>query len=132
MDAQQTILQRRESEVEIDTIVVPAQEKAFNEMFISENRWYQIRIHSSMIPRIKFIAAYRTKPVSAITHIAPVKNIEQWEKGRKYVLNFAEPAKEIVSIKLIPKPRGTVQAPQSPRYTSYVRLINAKTLDEAF
>jgi hypothetical protein len=42
---------------EIDTIVVSAQAEGFADTFLAENRWYQIRIHSSMIPRIKYIAA---------------------------------------------------------------------------
>ena len=42
----------------------------------------------------------------------------------------AEPAEEIGPIKLVRK--GKVKAPQGLRYTSYDRLMNAKTLDEAF
>jgi hypothetical protein len=117
---------------ELDTIVVPAQVEGFQETFIGENRWYQIRIHSSMIPNIKYIAGYQSFPVSAITHVARVKNIELWQGGPKYVLNFTEPAKEIGPIKLVPKPNGTVKAPQAPRYTSYARLMKATNLDEAF
>ncbi len=117
---------------ELDTIVVPAQEEGFHETFVGENRWYQIRIHSSMVRKIKYVAAYQVAPVSAITHIAPVKNIELWKDGPKYVLNFAEPAESIGPIKLVPKPNGIVKAPQAPRYASYDRLIKAKTLDEAF
>jgi hypothetical protein len=117
---------------ELDTIVVPAQEEGFNDVFMAENRWYQIRIHSSMVPRIKYIAAYRTAPVSAITHVAPVKDIALWQEGSKYVLNFTEPAKGIGPIKLVPKPNGTVKAPQAPRYTSYKKLMKAANLDEAF
>ncbi len=117
---------------ELDTIVVPAQEDGFKETFLAENRWYQIRIHSSMAPRIKYIAAYRIAPVSAITHVARVKDIALWQDTSKYVLNFTEPAREIGPIKLLPKPSGTVKAPQSPRYTSYARLMKAANLDEAF
>jgi hypothetical protein len=116
----------------IDTIVVPAQEEGFEETFLGENRWYQIRIHPSMIPKIKFIAAYRVAPESAITHIASVKSIERWKDSAKYVLNFSEPAKPIGPIKLIPKPNGKIKAPQAPRYTSFDRLTKAKNLDEAF
>jgi hypothetical protein len=76
--------------------------------------WYSIRIHSSMIPKIKHLAVYRVKPESAITHIAPVSTIEQWQQSNKYVVNFAEPAK------------------QSLRYTSRQRLEKAKTLDDMF
>ncbi len=70
--------------------------------------------------------------LTAITHIAPVKNIALWQEGSKYVLNFAEPAKQIGPIKLVPKPNGTVKAPQAPRYTSYKQLTKAANLDEAF
>jgi hypothetical protein len=115
---------------DIDTIVVPAQDDGFFETFLGENRWYKIRIHSSMIPKIKHIAAYRVAPESAITHVAPVSSIEQWQETNKYVLNFAEPARKIGPIKLIPD--SMVRAPQAPRYTSLLRLEKAKNLDEAF
>lgn len=117
---------------ELDTVVVPAQEEGFQDTFMAEDRWYQIRIHSSMVPRIKYIAAYVTAPTSAITHVAAVKEILPWKGGPKYVLNFKEPAREIGPIKLVPKPKGTVKAIQSARYTSYERLMKAKNLDEAF
>lgn len=113
---------------EIDTIVVPAHEDGFEETFISENRWYAIRIHGSMRPQIKYIAAYRVAPVSAITHIATVRSIEPWRDTQKFVLNFAEPAEEIEPIRLGTKGKG--KAPQAPRYTSKSRLEAAKTLDD--
>ena len=115
---------------ELDTIVVPAREDGFIETFLGEDRWWQIRIHSSMIPKIKYIAAYRIAPVSAITHIAPVASIEQWKDTSKYVVNFAMPADELPPIKLVPK--GIVKSLYGPRYTSKARLDAAKTLDEAF
>lgn len=116
----------------IDTVVVPAQDEGFEDTFLGENRWYQIRIHSSMIPKIKYIAAYRVAPESAITHVAKVKKIDRWKGGSKYILSFTEPAKPIGPIKLIPKPNGKVKALQAPRYTSFERLKIAKNLDEAF
>ena len=121
---------RRESIAEVDTIVVPAQEDGFQEVFLGENRWYAIRMHHSMIPRIKYIAAYRVAPTSAVTHWAPVNNILPWEDTGKFVVNFARPAVEIEHIKLVPKSR--VKALQAPRYTSFGRLRQAKTLDELF
>jgi hypothetical protein len=115
---------------DIDTIVIPAREDGFQEVFLGENCWYAIRIHSSMIPRIKYIAAYQVAPVSAITHIAKVHKIEQWKDTNKYVLYFEEVAKPIEPINLVPK--GLVKAPQGPRYTSMSRLDDAKTLDDSF
>ena len=118
---------------EIDTIVVPARDEGFNEVFMGENRWWQIRLHTSMIPKIKYIAAYRVKPISAIMHVADVapNGIEPWQNTGKYVVTFTEPARKLDHpVRLVPK--GKVKAPQGPRYTSYDRLMKAKTLDEAF
>ena len=115
---------------EIDTIVVPARDEGFEETFIGENCWYKIRIHSSMKPKIEWVAVYRVAPISAITHIAHVKSIEQFEDTNKYILDFSEPAQKIGPIKLVAN--GNVRAPQAPRYTSIERLQNAQTLDEAF
>ncbi len=115
---------------EIDTIVVPAREEGFQEVFLGEDCWYAIRMHSSMIPKIKYIAAYQVAPESAITHIASVESIKQWKDTNKYILKFSEPAKAIGPIKLVPK--GKVKPPYSSRYTSYAKLQNAKNLDDAF
>ncbi len=115
---------------ELDTIVVPAREEGFQEAFIGENRWYPIRIHGSMIPQIKHIAAYRVAPISAITHVAPVNRIIPWKDTGKYCLEFAEPAQEITHIKLDPSGKGI--APQSPRYTIMDKLVKAKVLSEVF
>jgi hypothetical protein len=114
----------------VDTIVVPAREEDFQETALGEDRWYAIRMHSSMIPRIKHLAVYRVAPVTAITHVAPVQDIEPWKNTAKYVVNFAEPIEELKKpVKLGPK--GKVKAPQAPWYTSYERLMGAGNLDEA-
>ncbi len=115
---------------ELDTVVVPAREDGFQETFLGEDRWYAIRMHSSMIPQIKHIAAYRVAPISAITHVAPVNSITPWQDTGKYCLEFAEKAREIASIRL----EGTRRwlAPQAPRYTSLARLTQAKTLSDVF
>jgi len=115
---------------EIDTIVVPARKDGFEETFLGENCWYSIRINSSMIPKIKYIAAYQVAPVQAITHFAQVKNIERWKESNKYILYFTEPARKIGPIKLIAKEKG--KAPQNARYTSIEKLRNAQTLDDVF
>lgn len=115
---------------DLDTIVVPAREDGFQETFLGENRWYAIRIHSSMLPKIKFIAVYRVAPESAVTHVAPVASIEQWKDTSKYVVNFTQPAIPIEAIRLVPK--GQVKPPYSPRYTSKARLDQAKSFDDVF
>jgi hypothetical protein len=115
---------------EIDTIVVPARSDGFQEVFIAENRWYAIRIHSSMKPKIRYIAVYQVAPVSAITHMAEVADIEPWKDTEKYCVNFKGPAQKIGPIPLVSG--GRVAAPQSIRYTSFARLQNAKSLDDVF
>jgi hypothetical protein len=115
---------------DLDTIIVPAREDGFQETFLGENRWYAIRIHSSMLPKIKFIAGYRVAPESSITHVAPVASIEQWKDTSKYVVNFKQPAMPIGPIRLVPK--GQVKPIYGPRYASKARLDQAKSLDDVF
>lgn len=114
---------------EIDTIVIPAREDGFNDVFINENCWYAIRLNASMIPKIKYIAAYQVAPISAITHIAEVKSIEQWKDTNKYILYFTDSAEKIKNI-----PLGSIKgkAPQSPRYSSRNKILNASSLDNVF
>ena len=71
---------------DIDTIVVPANEEGFNDVFLGENCWYAIRISSSMIDRIKYIAGYQTSPISAITYYAEVTKIEKYKDSGKYIV----------------------------------------------
>lgn len=115
---------------EIDTIVVPARDDGFNEVFMGEKRWWAIRIHSSMIPKIKYIAVYRVAPESAITHVATVSSIEPWKDTNKYVVNFADAPEKIKPVCLVAKSK--VKAPQAPRYTALKRLKAAKNLDDVF
>jgi hypothetical protein len=120
--------QKRLDASEVDTVVVPAREEGFRDVFLGENRWYEIRIHGTMRPQIKYIAAYQVAPVSAITHIAPVRSIEPWKDSAKFVVNFSEPAREIGPILLVKG--GRVKALQNLRYTTREKLIGAKTLED--
>ena len=115
---------------DIDIIVVPAQEEGFQSAFIESNAWWQIRISVSMLDKIKYIAAYRTAPVSAITHVAEVDRIERYKDTNKYILYFKESAKAIPHIELDKDKKGV--APQASRYTNYARLMSATKLSEVF
>ena len=115
---------------DLDTIVVPAREEGFNRVFIGENCWYEIKISSSMIPKIKYIAAYQTSPISAITHYAEVTNIEKYKGTNKYILYFKDRAKKLESPIKIAINKGI--APQSPRYTTLSKIKNAKSLEDVF
>lgn len=114
----------------LNTVVIPAREEGFEAEFLGNNRWFAIRIHASMIDKIKYIAAYQVAPISAITHYAEVVSIEKWGDTNKYVLNFNGAAKEIEPIELDKDKKGL--APQAPRYTSFNKLEGAKKLSEVF
>ena len=111
----------------IDTIVVPAQQEGFESVFLGENCWYAIRIAGGKIPNIKYIAGYQTRPISAITHYAPVDHIEPYGEGGKYKVVFSEPAKKIGPIPYGDAPSGFMQG---PRYTSLAKLKAAKKLTD--
>ncbi len=113
---------------EVDTVVVPAREEGFKEVFLGENCWRAIRIHGSMRPQIRYIAAYQVHPISAITHIAPVRSIEPWRDTGKFAVYFSEAAKEIGPIPLVKG--GQVKALQNLRYTTREKLLAAKSLED--
>lgn len=115
---------------DLNTIVVAAREEGFEQEFLKNNCWYAIRIHASMLDKIKYIAAYQVAPISAITYYAEVSNIEKWNDTNKYILNFKDKAIKINEIPLDKSKKGL--APQAPRYTSLDRLLKARTLSDVF
>jgi hypothetical protein len=112
---------------EPDTIIVPAQQEGFENVFLGQNAWWAIRISGGMLQKIKYIAAYRTQPVSAITHLAPVERIEPYGDNGKFKLIFSEPAKPIGPIPFGSAPSGAMQG---PRYTTHAKLLAAKTVSD--
>lgn len=116
----------------IDTIVVPARRKGFEEVFLGENCWHHVRISKSMIDRIKYVAAYQTAPTSAITHYAEVSKIERYKDTDKFIIYFKAQAQKIGPLNLVPKPKGKMTAPQASRYTTFEKLKSAKSLDDVF
>ncbi len=111
-----------------DTIVIPAWEDGFQEVFIGENCWYAIRISGGKLNEIKYIAAYRVAPSSAVTHVAEIESIEPYGDKGKYKVNFVSQAQEIDPVQY----EVGDSAPQSPRYANYNRLFRAKNLTELF
>jgi hypothetical protein len=114
---------------EPDTIIVPAQKDGFDEVFIGQHAWWAIRIGGGMLPKIKYVAAYQSLPISAVTHVAPVASIEPYGEDGKYKLTFSEPAKAIEPIKFADAPSGTMQG---PRYTTYAKLLSARKVTDLF
>lgn len=112
-----------------DTIIVPAQKDGFDWVFLGENSWHAIRIAGAMLDKIKYCAAYQANPVSAVTHVAPVKQIEPFGDSGKYRLVFSAPASKIGPI---PFGDATTGSMQGPRYTSYAKLKTAKKVTDLF
>jgi hypothetical protein len=81
-----------------------------------------------MLPKIKYVAAYQTAPVSAITHWAPVAKIEPYGSEGKFRLDFAGPAK--VLERPVPLGDAATGSMQGPRYTSLKKLMSANKLSD--
>lgn len=112
-----------------DTIVVPANEDGFIEVFLNHDCWYAIRISGGKLNDIKYIAAYQTAPISAITYYAAVDSIEAYGDGTKYKLNFKGKAIKINPISFVGAKSGTMQG---PRYTNLDKLLKAKKWQDVF
>jgi len=115
---------------ELDTIVVPARKEDFETLFLGEHLWRPVRIHESLIPRIRFVAGYQVAPVAAITHVAEVERIEPYAGPGNYVVYFKGPPQSIGPIQTTPN--GKALRPGENRYTSFARLCRAHSLEEVF
>jgi hypothetical protein len=110
-------------------VVVPAQEEGFKKVFLGERRWRAIRISYDKRLEIRYVAAYQTKPIAAVTHYAPVATIEPYGEEGKYQLVFSGPPVEIGPIPFADAPSGLMQG---TRYTTLGRLLKAKRLTDLF
>lgn len=119
---------RRRRRAQADTIIVPAREDGFESAFLGENCWYAIRIGAAMKDKLKYIAAYQVAPVSAVTHMAEIEDIQPYKDTGKYIVTFKAPAE---SIGPIPVREGR-NSPQGPVYVRKERLMNADYYEDAF
>lgn len=121
-------LPNNEDADKLDTIIVPAREDGFKEEFLDNKRWYAIRISSTMLDKIKYIAAYQVAPVSAITYVAEVRDIQKYNDTNKYIVYFKDNTLRKINTIGLGKKKG--QALQGPRYSSIDKIKKAKTLDD--
>jgi len=113
-----------------DMVIVPAKEEGFNRVFLGENRWRALRISRKYLNRIKYICAYQTSPISAVTHWAEVEKIEPYGDKGKYQLFFKGRAEKMGEpLKYENLPQGFMQG---PRYTNFEIFKKAKSLKELF
>jgi len=120
------LVKKRARRAKCDTIVVPAREEGFNDVFLGQNKWYAIRIGAAMKDKIKYIAAYQKSPISSITYIAKVKDIRPYQNTNKYEVIFDGAAQKIGPIKL----KDSKMSPQCPVYVEYSKLQSASSIDE--
>ncbi len=112
-----------------DTIVIPAREEGFHNVFLGENCWYAIRINAKEIPKLKYIAAYQVAPISAITYLVEIKEIVPYQNSGKYLVKFK--SKAVPLQKPIQLQEGMVGSqPQSPRYTTHEKIMRSSKLQE--
>ncbi len=112
-----------------DMLIVPMKIDGFEKVFLGEKSWYPIRISEKMMEKIKFIAAYQVKPISAITHYAIVDRIERCESRQQFKCVFSKIIDLSDPVPLGEAPRGAMQV---PRYTSFARLKDAQTVNDLF
>lgn len=113
-----------------DTIIVPARIEGFKDVFLQENRWYSINIKNDRIPYLKYIAAYQSTPISAVTYVAKIDRIvdSPYMPGKKMVIfeGKALPLKRPIPI------GNDYLALQGPRYTNHKKLNSSADTDELF
>lgn len=111
-----------------DTIVVPAQEEGFAEVFLGQDEWWAVRIAEKYRPNLRWIAGYVTRPTSAVTHVAEIASLEPYGDTGKWKVLFKGPAKRLD--RAIPFGDATSGSMQGPRYTTRSLLDTAPTLRE--
>jgi hypothetical protein len=121
---------RRDRTEGVDTIVCAAREDGFKEAFLDKSAWWAIRLSPSLIPQLKWIAMYESKPVQAIRWIGKIQGngIKPYKNTGKYIISVEKKSKVDPPIRLDANKRGV--APQSPRYTTHEKLKGAKHISD--
>jgi len=113
---------------EVDTIVCPARPEGFKSVFLSQNRWYAIRMSAAMIPQIRYIAMYETRPYSGIRWIGKVQDIKPFQDSDKFEVILSEREKLENPLRLTAEEKRRGLAPMGPRYTKMELIRKAKKL----
>ena len=113
-----------------DMLIVPAKEEGFKRVFLGENRWWAVRISRKYLGQVRYICAYQTAPISAVTYWAEVEKIEPYGDKGKYQLFFKGKAQKIeCPLKYENLPQGFMQG---IRYTNFEIFKKAKSLKDLF
>jgi len=128
-EEQMNSLKRDDAELNFNLVIFPAKDENFNKMFINGKSWYSVRISASKVSELKYIALYRTAPYSKITHFAKIKTIEPYEDTNKKIIYIEEPIKLSQEVCI---GNTDANAMRAPRYTTLVKLKNAKQIKDLF
>lgn len=121
--------------IQKDTLIVPARKDGFEEVFLNENQWYYVRISNEKINQIKYIAAYQAQDEKCIQYYAEVDTIKEAEDRPGYkIISFKNKATPLENNRKIELGKNQYYAPQSARYVASQKLfdLNVKTLEELF
>lgn len=127
-----------------DTIIVAAGDENYKRLFLEESKWYPIKLAIKRIPQIKYVAIYRTTPVSKITELCAVSKIVPFRTheqrhfkymdlsitgGARYVLEID---KTIHHSLCIPMGDDRNIVPQGPVFGISEEILRASTLKDVF
>jgi hypothetical protein len=115
----------RPFEPDYDTVIVPAREEGFQKVFLGERKWYPLRLSEESRLRLKFVAIYRSAPISAVTHYAPIERVVALERQR-WLVELGE-ATEIEPVRFVTD--GRTPTIQTPRFTALAKLLSADMLN---
>lgn len=73
LNGEQESLDGEQDSIDDLTIIVPARKEGFEQVFMNENQWYDVRISEEKRKKIRYIAAYEVAPRSGIQYIAEVE-----------------------------------------------------------
>lgn len=75
-----------------DTLIVAARIDGFNQVFLKDHEWYEVRVASWRLENLKYLGVYVGTPLSQITHYAPIESF-QVLKNKKYKFKLGDPIK---------------------------------------
>ena len=114
-----------------DTVIFSSSGRGFEETFLGESEdpcWYPCKVGENREHNLKYIAIYRGRPISAITHYAKIKEFKYDEKKGCKVCYFEGTAIDLPNKVRLGNKDGCFFV--GTKYTSLESLLNATKADE--
>lgn len=114
-----------------DTVIFSSEGRGFEETFLGESEpscWYPCRVSADRMQNLKYIAIYRGRPTSAITHYAKIKEFKYDPERNCKVCYFDGSPIELPN-KIILGNKDTCYF-VGTKYTTFESLLNATRADE--